>query len=322
LEEAKKFLLDLDFIKKLQNLDPMVVSSKTWSKLRTNYLSKPEFNPSYLKAKASEAISTLAQYCINMETYYLKKKEVDPKEQKLAAAEQKLIEVEEVMNVKFTELNEIKENVSRLKQKLTYSTEKAANLEEEPRRAKIHLERAEKLLGGLAEESVRWEQFAASLKQSEECLLGDSLMSAAAISMLGYFNLKFRSDLQNEWINFTKQANLLISEDPLLSKVLSDPVTIKNWQIKGLPADSLSVENAVMVTESRKTPLMIDPQLQMSKWMKNYGRDFGLIVTASGTSALFKVIENAIRFGNTVLIENVEETIEPALDSVFIKAIL
>lgn len=65
----------------------MTVKPAVWTKLRTVYLSKPEFNPIVLKEKISEAISTLANYCINMETYYLKKKEITPKEIALAEAE-------------------------------------------------------------------------------------------------------------------------------------------------------------------------------------------------------------------------------------------
>lgn len=38
-EEVKKFLSDMDFLKKLTNLDPMTVPHKTWLKLKKHYLS-------------------------------------------------------------------------------------------------------------------------------------------------------------------------------------------------------------------------------------------------------------------------------------------
>lgn len=31
------------------------------------------------------------------------------------------------------------------------------------------------------------------------------------------------------------------------------------WKKEGLPADQLSVENAIMITNTDKTPLIIDP---------------------------------------------------------------
>ena len=84
-DEVKKFLSDMDFFKKLTKLDPMTVPEKTWKKLNKNYLQREDFNVEFLKEK-SEAISTLANYCINMNTYYEKKKIVGPKEKKLKSA--------------------------------------------------------------------------------------------------------------------------------------------------------------------------------------------------------------------------------------------
>ena len=51
--------------------------------------------------------------------------------------------------------------------------------------------------------------------------------------------------------------------------VLGDPVTIREWGIAGLPLDTLSIENAIFVTRSRRWPLMIDPQGQANRWIKN-----------------------------------------------------
>ncbi len=64
----------------------MTVPRKNWIKLRKEYLSRKEFDVEYLKENVSQAISTLANYCINMEIYYKKKKIVGPKEEKLKEA--------------------------------------------------------------------------------------------------------------------------------------------------------------------------------------------------------------------------------------------
>lgn len=40
------------------------------------------------------------------------------------------------------------------------------------------------------------------------------------------------------------------------------------WKKEGLPADTLSVENAIMITNTEKTPLIIDPATQASEWLK------------------------------------------------------
>ena len=59
------------------------------------------------------------------------------------------------------------------------------------------------------------------------------------------------------------------SEGCSLVSTLADPVKIRNWQIAGLPRDTLSVENGVVVQYSQRWPLFIDPQGQANKWIKN-----------------------------------------------------
>ena len=37
----------------------------------------------------------------------------------------------------------------------------------------------------------------------------------------------------------------------------------------GLPADDFSIDNAIIASKARRWPLMIDPQGQANKWIKN-----------------------------------------------------
>ena len=50
--------------------------------------------------------------------------------------------------------------------------------------------------------------------------------------------------------------------------MLGDPVRIRAWLIAGLPNDSFSIENGIVVASARRWPLMIDPQGQANKWVK------------------------------------------------------
>jgi len=42
-----------------------------------------------------------------------------------------------------------------------------------------------------------------------------------------------------------------------------DPPQIREWGIAGLPNDSFSTDNGIMVANARRWPLMIDPQTQV-----------------------------------------------------------
>jgi len=50
-----------------------------------------------------------------------------------------------------------------------------------------------------------------------------------------------------------------------LAATLGEPVKIRDWNIAGLPVDGFSVDNGIIVSNSRRWPLMIDPQGQSKK---------------------------------------------------------
>ena len=49
--------------------------------------------------------------------------------------------------------------------------------------------------------------------------------------------------------------------------LLTDDATIAGWNNEGLPSDAMSTENATILTQSIKWPLMIDPQLQVNVFL-------------------------------------------------------
>ncbi|EFN60879.1 Dynein beta chain, ciliary [Camponotus floridanus] len=77
----------------------------------------------------------------------------------------------------------------------------------------------------------------------------------------------------------------------------------------------MSSENATILTNSSRWPLMIDPQLQGIKWLRNtYGDQ--LIVLRSTQKNYLDRIEHAIANGNVVLLESIMETVDAVLDPI------
>lgn len=95
-------------------------------------------------------------------------------------------------------------------------------------------------------------------------LPGDILLITAFISYVGCFTKQFRIDLlQKLWILFLRNLDppIPITEklDPL--SLLTDDTTIAIWTNEGLPSDRMSTENATILSNSDRWPLMIDPQV-------------------------------------------------------------
>ena len=42
---------------------------------------------------------------------------------------------------------------------------------------------------------------------------------------------------------------------------LQEPQKAREWNLAGLPSDSTSLENGIIVSKARRWPLMIDPQV-------------------------------------------------------------
>lgn len=85
------------------------------------------------------------------------------------------------------------------------------------------------------------------------------LLCAGYISYVGTFTQNFRVSLLKSWKACLLESNMPFSEDFEIEKQLGDPVVIRDWLIKGLPADSLSISNGIICTSSKRWPLIIDP---------------------------------------------------------------
>ena len=80
---------------------------------------------------------------------------------------------------------------------------------------------------------------------------------------------EYRNELIHSWQEKLEEVNVPCSKGAGLVSTLGSAVKIRSWQIAGLPKDTLSVENGVIVQYSRRWPLFIDPQGQANKWAKN-----------------------------------------------------
>ena len=77
-----------------------------------------------------------------------------------------------------------------------------------------------------------------------------------------------------------------------------------------------------MAKRSTKWPLMIDPQGQAWKWIKNLeqglqsqGIGKGVILVKASSDSISKELSVAVREGIPILISDCDETLDPILDS-------
>lgn len=118
---------------------------------------------------------------------------------------------------------------------------------------------------------------------------------------------------------FCSKLNVVCTQDYQLIQILGDPVLIRSWNIFGLPSDMFSIDNAIIVTNSRRWPLMIDPQSQANKWVKNMEKTLNLHVIRLTQPNYMRILENAVQFGQPVLLENIGEELDASLEPLLMK---
>lgn len=96
---------------------------------------------------------------------------------------------------------------------------------------------------------------------------------------------------------------------------------VRDWRLWGLPADDVSVDNGILVSKGKRWPLMIDPQGQANAWVRNMEGRAGLKLVKLNQANFLRLIEGAVRLGQPVLVEDVGETIDPALEPLLLKQV-
>lgn len=139
------------------------------------------------------------------------------------------------------------------------------------------------------------------------------------MSYLGAFTVDYRTKCKEQWHVLCQEKKIPCSVDFTLTNTLGNQVATRAWQIAGLPVDSFSTDNGIIVFNSRRWPLMIDPQGQANKWVKNMEKANKLAVIKQSDSNYVRVLENCIQYGYPVLLENVGEELDPVLEPVLLK---
>ncbi|KAJ9465464.1 Dynein-1-beta heavy chain [Diplonema papillatum] len=325
---AKEVMSDPQFIPSLKNYDRDAIDEGTVKKLAKFVVDDPDFVPDKIGSQGSAACKSLCMWCRALHIYYYVAKEVAPKKVKLAAAQEELAET----NAKLAEaqgaLKSVEDEMAQLQSAFDESVKNKEDLQHKLETAQRHLATAEVLMDSLGAEVVRWDAMITRFKEDMVTLPANVFLASASIAYFGAFSPSFRAELVAMWVETAKERGLPIAPDYSLSTTLGDPMQIREWQIMSLPTDQTSTENAILVQlgtdeamKLRRWPLMIDPQGQANRWIRRMEGKNGLIVVKMTDPRYSQVLKNAVQNGTPLLIDDVGETLDPAMESVLLKQV-
>ena len=318
-DTAKKVLSDNNFLKNLYDYDKDNIPEAALKKLK-KYIDAPEYTPETVQRQSKAAMS-LCMWTRAMDVYSRVAKVVGPKREALAAAEASLAQTMAALKEKQDQLKAVQDNVASLEAQLAQAKADQKELADTAELTEKRLGRAEKLTSGLADEQVRWKETADELGNQTDLLVGDVFLSAACIAYFGAFTGAYRNELVAKWVARCKELDIPVSDDCTLRGTLASPVEVREWNIWGLPTDNVSIDNGILVTRGKRWPLMIDPQNQANSWVKAMEMKNALKVIKLTDGNYLRTLESSIRIGNPVLVEDIGETLDPALEPILQKAI-
>ena len=164
---------------------------------------------------------------------------------------------------------------------------------------------------------ARWKLELEDLKEKRVRLLGDCLLSSAFLSYVGAFSWEFRHNMLKEnWLKDIQGKKIPLSQPFRVESLLTNDVEISKWTSESLPPDELSIQNGILTTQASRFPLCIDPQQQALNWIRKKEEKNNLKISTFNSPDFLKQLELAIKFGYPFLFKDVDEYIDPVIDTV------
>ncbi|XP_063373463.1 dynein axonemal heavy chain 6 [Cydia amplana] len=316
-DSTKKLLADVNFIGKLEDYDKDHIPDATLKKIKA-YLIHKDFNPDTV-VKVSKVCRSMVLWVQAIDMYAKVFRIVEPKIIKHREAAATLKGVMAVLRAKQKEVEAIEAQLAKMLDELRVVEEERIKLQADVDLAAARLSRAGKLTQALADEQTRWEDSVKSATHQLYCTTGDIIIASGCIAYFGAFPTSYRRELEAKWVSQCKELGIPASDTFDLITVMANSYTIRTWNSQGLPRDAISTENGILMTRAGRWPLTIDPQEQANRWIKNMERDNGLQIMKLNDPAYLRILENCIRLGWPMLIEDLGESLEATLTPVLLK---
>ena len=282
--------------------------------MKSKYLDNAEFNYEKIN-RASVACGPLVKWAIAQCNYADMLKRVEPLRNELSS-------LESSANKNKADADEMNQLIAELEKSIAAYKEEYANLVSEAQSIKSDLanvqakvDRSINLLKSLGGEKDRWELTSETFKNQMSTISGDVLLGSAFLAYAGYFDQSYRHNLFNTWCIHLQQAAINFRQDIARTEYLSTADERLRWQANSLPSDDLCTENAIMLKRFNRYPLIIDPSGQAPEYIMQEFKDKKITKTSFLDDSFRKNLESALRFGNPLLVQDVE-SYDPILNPV------
>ncbi|XP_064515055.1 dynein axonemal heavy chain 5-like isoform X4 [Pseudopipra pipra] len=315
--EAQKLMNNSGFLNMLLTFQKDSITGETVELLEP-YLDMEDYNLETAK-KVCGNVAGLCSWTQAMAYFYGINKEVLPLKANLALQEGRLAAAQMELNSAQIQLDEKQMELNEVQAMYDAAMKEKQALLDDAEACRRKMNNATALIEGLGGEKLRWTASSKNFQNQIINLVGNVLLATGFLSYSGPFNQEYRNLLLHLWKTEMDNEKIPYSNNLNLTGMLVDNATVGEWNVQGLPNDDLSIQNGIIVTKASRYPLLIDPQGQGKIWIKNKERNNGLQVTAMNHKFFRSHIEDCLSLGRPLLIEDVGEELDPALDNILEK---
>lgn len=251
-------------------------------------------------AHVNQAAAPMATWVKALIRYSTVLQSVLPLKQEFDQANAKLDDARDRLQQCKDDLKKIDEDVKVLKQNFGKMTSEAEALKVALKKTTDILEAAESLLDKLSGEKSRWDKQVKSFGARLAVLPSYALLAAGFICYLGPYPEETRQQLLAEW-----KAKCNLSKFQFMNFMATESDFLR-WKAEGLPSDSLSMQNGLLITNSIQTSFIIDPNSQAAKWLQVNLKDCPLEVVTPQEQRFVTTVELSVRFGKTLIIQEMD----------------
>lgn len=313
-KSVRSMIVGENFISTIVNFNSEKLSDTIRKQMREKYLKNPDYTYEKIN-RASSACGPLVKWACAQLNYADMVRQIEPLRHEL-----KSLEAEASVNQKKAEENEqilekLKNTIQSYEEEYGSLKYEAKMIEESLKSVEAKVNRSMALLSSLSSERTRWDLASHEFKSQMENIAGDVLLSSAFLAYAGFFDQQSRTTLFDLWRAHLRQSLIKFRPDLALTEYLSSPDERLKWQANALPSDGLCTENAIMMKRFNRYPLIIDPSGQATKYLLNEFKDRKITRTSFLDDSFRKNLESALRFGNPLLVQDVENY-DPILNPV------
>ncbi|KAG5519734.1 hypothetical protein PMAC_000007 [Pneumocystis sp. 'macacae'] len=307
-----------DFISNILNYDnDKHMSKQLRVKMQTSYISNPNFTFDVVN-RASKACGPLVLWVCAQVNYSAILEKIAPLREEVDYLEAQVYENKTKIENIITTIEELEKNILLYKDEYAALISDTQIIKSEMNNVQQKVDRSLKLLNNLSSERSRWELESQLFEDQIDTLAGDVLLSSAFLAYLGIYDQQVRLDIQKIWKTQLQSLKINIKKNNLISEYLVTIDEKSEWIDNSLPSDELCIENALILKRCYRYPLIIDPSNSVIEYLTKSFKEKKLTITSFLDNTFIKHLESALRFGNSILIQDAEY-LDPILNPILNK---